>query len=449
MLLLILIHLIILVIYPDDDSGECRTQLHQDERQWMSTKQGYRHIASKLTDHDEDDGECRAVHLWTVVRHGTRYPSRDAITLMTEDLPQLRDKILRQNNSSLCNQDLELIKNWKVNIESDWSKTLHKEGEEEMVLLGRRWLNRFPHLLDQYDPELFHLRSTDTQRSMRSGQSFVSGLWSRDVLPETDWHVVTSGHDPLIRFYKTCDAWIKQVKKNKAANKEKELFEKSETMRSVERSVSSVLGLDISMTDLDMMYMMCNFDLAWSSSPSPWCRVFSDHDLQVMEYREDLEYYWIDGPGYTVTREAACVLVKDVVTKFRNIVSDGDRSKGSFYFTHSGTILKLLAYLNIFNDKESLRSDNFAKMNNRLWRTSYIGPFGANIAFVLKSCSEGDHTVGLYINEQLTLVPGCDHLWCPLSHFLQLYPDIDDCDLNKICQDDSVEDTIPVPDDKY
>ena len=46
------------------------------------------------------------------------------------------------------------------------------------------------------------------------------------------------------------------------------------------------------------MYVSCNFDQAWAPRKlSPWCALFSDKSLEAMEYREDLEYYWIDGPG--------------------------------------------------------------------------------------------------------------------------------------------------------
>lgn len=56
---------------------------------------------------------------------------------------------------------------------------------------------------------------------------------------------------------------------------------------------------------------------------------------------------------------------------------------GIFYFTHSGTILKMLGLLGLFKDVENLRHDNYLEMENRQWRTSKIDAFGSNIAFVL------------------------------------------------------------------
>lgn len=39
--------------------------------------------------------------------------------------------------------------------------------------------------------------------------------------------------------------------------------------------------------------------------------------LQVFEYAEDLEYYWIDGYGYNITYRQACPPVKDMMQHFQ------------------------------------------------------------------------------------------------------------------------------------
>ena len=69
--------------------------------------------------------------------------------------------------------------------------------------------------------------------------------------------------------------------------------------------------------------------------------------------------------------------------------------RGTFYFTHSGTILKFLAFLKLYRDPEPLTSDNFDRLKDeRLWRTSRIDAFGSNVAFVLKSCDSTQATKG-------------------------------------------------------
>jgi len=425
----------------------------------MSTKTGYTQLLDSLSIPSQVEvPSCTPAHLWTVVRHGTRYPSKKAIHLINEDLTQLRVKLLEAvaaGNSSLCDADVELIKKWKVEVEEKQAKLLHPEGEKEMVLLGERWVARLPELLINYEEDKFRLRSTKTQRSEQSGHSFTTGMWTRLVSQKVKWEHVTEQHDPLIRFYKVCDKWKSKVKKNPDSMKERHKFEQSQLMEEMRVNMTNFLGLDtnspLTMSDLDMMYVMCNFDLAWHpDKPSPWCGVFNTFQLQVMEYREELEYFWVDGPGYEVTGQQACVLARDMVDTFRNI-SLGMKRNGTFYFTHSGTILKFLTFLRINQDTSSLRSDNYKEMEGRGWRTSRMGPFGANVAFVLLKCEEEQATLyklGLWVNEVLTTIPGCSELWCDLQKFLNIFPEIDKCDFNEICEDEFGE-HIDLPDDKY
>lgn len=56
------------------------------------------------------------------------------------------------------------------------------------------------------------------------------------------------------------------------------------------------------------------------------------------------------------------------------------RSNATFYFTHSGTLLKLLAHLGLARDEEPLTHRHFA--SERLWRTSQIDAFATNLAFL-------------------------------------------------------------------
>jgi multiple inositol-polyphosphate phosphatase/2,3-bisphosphoglycerate 3-phosphatase len=53
---------------------------------------------------------------------------------------------------------------------------------------------------------------------------------------------------------------------------------------------------------------------------NPVCQLFSDSELQMMEYREDLEYYWQDGYGFDINYQQACVLMKDVIENFEKVI---------------------------------------------------------------------------------------------------------------------------------
>jgi len=66
------------------------------------------------------------------------------------------------------------------------------------------------------------------------------------------------------------------------------------------------------------------------------------------------------------------------------IASGVDRSPyGVFYFSHEGTLGKVMARLGLFRDSEPLRADNFIWNIGRQWRTARVLPFASNMVFVL------------------------------------------------------------------
>jgi len=474
--------------------SECRST-HPKPYKNISTKTPYSYIVAQLEQPREVKlPNCEAVNIWTVVRHGTRNPSKKAINMMKYTLPFLQDIILaatEQGKSKMCSQDVESLKKWTPpDIEVADEKHLHPEGDLEMILLGERFQMRFPRLLtEDYHEEHFHFRATRLQRAIASGRGFATGLFTRPVANRVQFMEPIIPHDPLIRFYKLCEKWKKEVKLNPLAQKPRQDFEKSEIMIQAIQNITTFLGLDqvqipegnksentgkqdlhdkeketsepveghkLTIDDLDAMYVMCNFDQAWKPSKlSPWCSVFNEEHLKMMEYREDLEYYWFDGYGYPVTAQSACVLIQDVFHKFLNKTKEIENNKrGSFYFTHSGTVLKLITLLNLFKDNDTLRGDNYHQMHQRKWKTSSFGAFGSNVALVLMKCQaegQSNFKIGLYVNEKLELIPGCEDVWCSWDSFVSLFSEaVKLCNFEKICALDGNNNvTYQVADDRY
>jgi len=110
------------------------------------------------------------------------------------------------------------------------------------------------------------------------------------------------------------------VNKNPEAYKEQRLFEQSKVFQSTIKTVSTRLGFDTALDfkDVELMYLACSFETAWNPSKlSPWCSAFDEADLKVMEYHQDIEYYWIDGYGYELTYKQACEPIKDIIKNFK------------------------------------------------------------------------------------------------------------------------------------
>ena len=178
-----------------------------------------------------------------------------------------------------------------------------------------------------------------------------------------------------------------------------------------------------------------------------------------MEYREDLEYYWIDGPGFPITAAQSCIVMDNLIHSFMTAsnVEEEQRIHGVFYFSHSGAVLKYMAFLGLYEDVEPLRSDNFDSMkDSRQWRTSNIGPFAANVVFVLFDCRTEEASdyhedfteVQLYVNERLMKIPGCGEEVCTLTRMKEAYSK--PCNFQELCslEEEGVSDT-EVSDDQY
>lgn len=190
--------------------------------------------------------------------------------------------------------------------------------------------------------------------------------------------------DPILRPYKGCSLWRKNVKKNPESLREKENFLQSHHVENMMNELREMTKIDyLDFRDVELIYTMCGYETAWRHSlfdgKSIWCSVFrKEAHLKIMEYLEDLEYFYIDGYGFEITRKLACRTVEDIL-KFLD--SSDKTEKISFKFTHSGTILKLITFLELHKDDFQLRGDKM--VDDRNWRTSLIDLFASNIMVVL------------------------------------------------------------------
>ncbi|CAL7947580.1 unnamed protein product [Xylocopa violacea] len=412
----------------------CLLYNNNDYRCRLGTKTPYRFISN----HDDNPFEysgCNPKKIWLIIRHGTRYPGKKYISSMMEKLPKLKNIILKnyeRNKTKFTKEDAILFEEWNVTFSEGDIMKLAEEGENEMIDIGERYQSRFPTLMTEvYDNQTYRFKYTATQRTEESAKNFATGLFGRRNSYKVQYPE-PEHKDPVLRFYKRCQRWRFEVDKNPNAQIEKEKFLKSKIYKKMLRDVSQRIGYQIDHESVHLMYLMCGFETAWhSETESPWCKIFSLHDFKILEFADDLEYYWIDGYGHKLSYEQACPAMRDVFNFFGSV-------KGplvSAYFTHSGTILKLLALLGVAKDDQHLTHDSFSLYADyRAWRTGVIDSFASNIAFVLYDCS-GVPSVLFMHQERPLYLPGCPmDMPCPLSIMKALYPDQEqECEFEAMC----------------
>ncbi|XP_053988500.1 multiple inositol polyphosphate phosphatase 1 [Hylaeus volcanicus] len=407
----------------------------EDYKCKLGTKTPYRFIAN-YDDFPLEYKRCVPKKIWLVLRHGTRFPGSKFITPMIEKLPELQKIILdnyQRNKTSLFAEDAALLAGWKVTLTEDNIMKLVEEGENEMIDLAERYQSRFPTIMpEEYDNQTYRFKYTANQRTEESAKNFATGLFGRYTSQKV-WYPDAKDKDPVLRFYKRCRRWLLQVHENPDAQIENEKFLQTEIYTKMLQDVSERIGYRVDHEIASLMYTMCGFETAWHPNiESPWCRMFSLNDLKVLEFAEDLKKYWVDGYGYKLNYEQACPALRNMF----DFVTSDDGPLVSAYFTHSGTILKLLASLRVAQDDQHLMHDMFPLYgDDRAWKTGIIDAFASNIAFVLYNCSPVGPSLLFMHQERPLYLPGCPlHVPCPLSTMRALYPDHEvECQFDAMC----------------
>lgn len=251
---------------------------------------------------------------WSILRHGTRLPSKKVISRY-QGLVEIRDELLK-NSSSLTSYQREAFSKWNpMEMKVEHQKFLTKQGEQEHLKLGSRFRERFPTFFNESTSYTF--KHTPTQRTEISAGKFIEGLFPNKA--NSYQSVVVERDDPVLRPYKGCHLWRQTVKKNKDVSlKEKRIFEESQHVKNLVEDFKRFTKIDhLTIYDIELFYTACGFETSWQyhlfNGKSIWCSLFeNEHQLKVMEFLEDLEYYWIDGHGFEITRKVACKTVQDI-----------------------------------------------------------------------------------------------------------------------------------------
>ncbi|KAK4014322.1 hypothetical protein OUZ56_026848 [Daphnia magna] len=407
---------------------------------FFGTKTSYRWNRNKNDDEVTPPG-CVAQQFWLFARHGSRNPTTKDMIKLKSVLPLIQREIVsnyKAGRGSLCKDDIKNLEKWKFHADVDDGELLVKEGFKELKGIGDRFQHRFRTLLTRpFVNSSYIFQHTDTERTNASARAFAKGMFGKKNIGDVFFQK-SSTPDTLLRFDEVCDKWKKKVHANSDALIERTLFEESDDFLSMLQSVTHRLGFfsTLNFSDINLMYNMCLFNKAWHPKKlSPWCAVFSKDDLKILEYREDLEFYYENGYGFPINYEQACVPLKDVHDSFRRVVDNiSPNPKGKFYFTHTGTVLKVMARFGLFKDAIPVKHSNRELMKHREWRTSLISSFGTHLALVLFNCTDG-HYVTAYVQERPIKLPGCTNELCKFSDFTAQYELFaTSCDVEGTCR---------------
>ncbi|CAK9016895.1 3-BPG phosphatase) (Band 17) (Histidine phosphatase of the endoplasmic reticulum 1) (HiPER1), partial [Durusdinium trenchii] len=338
-------------------------------------------------------GACELVHMYKVVRHGTRFPTAKHMRKMAQVARLFgRELAFRERDAGL----------------------LTAAGDAELVEMGERTRERFPELFDEaYHPAVFDFRSSQVTRALQSAAAFARGIF-----PNASVAIVseTKALDTLLRFHKACPRYARQVKKNEtlaasgpvaAARREfyprvfasilqtvraKGLHDAAELLEEIQKGggVGDGDGTDEMEKVVANVWDICMMEHASLNRESWFCALLSPADMDLLEFLDDVASYWIKGYGFPINYEMSCLLFRDMVDTSRRalheVVAGSDehvgRSKASLRFGHAETVIPLLARLGLFKPEAEPKLED----QRRRWHTGTLVPFAANVAMVVSLC---------------------------------------------------------------
>lgn len=333
---------------------------------------------------------CNPSKFWMLSRHGTRLPSIPDLTKMFEHNERLHSEVLRNydaGKTSLCASDIELIRNWTFdpNITIEREQMLTVSGWNEFQDLAQRYQAAFPTVLTpSYSPRDYLFRHTPTQRTRGSLSAFADGLFGFNGFEQVEFEDIP-GEDLLLRPYDYCPLYSDVIR----IPIERNAFVEGREYEEMLSQVSSKLGFhgsnQLRADEVVTLANLCRFQQIWEmDSPSPWCAAFSVANHQVLEYFDDLYYYYRFGYGHvayrTLFENMSCGVMQDFLQFFDS--DSQSEHKARIFNSHISNIQLLLVTLGSLEDDAPLTRHNFAQQTFRLWRTSSVAPMASNLAII-------------------------------------------------------------------
>lgn len=282
----------------------------------------------------------------------------------------------------------------------------------------------------------FQFRHTPTQRTEASFKAFAEGLFGENAFEHVRAEQ-TAENDTLLKPHGNCPLYQDNKQRNKEPTSEVNKFIASEIYQDMLKEVSMRLGFKLVLTvaQVELIWDQCRYEQSWYIEQlSPWCAAFTKSHVTVLEYKEDLFYYYKAGYGNVVNENLACNAMTDMLKHLKQ--RSGPKVVASF--AHSTNIQLMVAAMGVLRDREPLRADNFYQMKRRQFRISRIDPFSANLVAIAYDCEDPveKQKVMFFLNEKpLELewcrVGLCD--WSKVQEHYQKYLSGIDC-AREFCQ---------------
>lgn len=339
---------------------------------------------------DPTVSSCTPSKFWFLSRHGTRLPSKsdlENIFTYSENIHQGIVNNYEAGRTSLCASDYTLIKNWKFdpNITIEIEQFLTVAGWNELQGIAQRYKAAFPSIFPTtYSPNDYFFRTTYKQRTLASLRGFADGLFGLNGFERVEFADVPDP-DLLLRPYDNCPLYD-EISED---SNEQDAFKEGPEYQEMLTQVSSKLGFSgsshLRATEIETLANICKYEQIWNiNGTSPMCAAFSVANHQVLEYTEDLDYFYKAGYGHKSHRRLyenlSCHLMQNLLSFLQSTAPNDHKAR--IFSTHSTMLQLILVTFSAFDDENPLTRHNFAQQTWRLWKSSLIAPKATNLVVI-------------------------------------------------------------------
>lgn len=416
---------------------------------------------------------CEPIVFFFFSRHSARFPEGNDADVYNKHMIQIQDALRQHVNTSSSPDKVAELLNWKPKMQLEHESLITHAGSLEQQDIARRFKKLYPEFFNAKRSDV-RLGVTTYLRTAQTAVEFLKEVDDLDLGPDCansfpihDLDHQQYSSDGLrshpcyeelmskyvkreLSFDEECKA-ISGIKKFKYPLVERARNPK--VVQGIIDNISSRLGFTklnspIDIVILNDMYDNCRFETALLED-SIWCKLFTEDELKVLEYIEDVNTYIKGAYGHEARPKQSCPVVKDLLETFLSATEEigdaGPKKRSVFYFSHATPMKKMLAAFGLFEDSESFSEAAISEFErhlkvpeNRNWRISGICPFSANMAFILYRCQVPgtdlvEHKVLSTVTEQPVHLSGCKETVCDSRTFFTQYDSFRDCDLKKIC----------------
>ncbi|KAH6972242.1 histidine acid phosphatase [Ilyonectria sp. MPI-CAGE-AT-0026] len=358
--------------------------------------------------------ECTIDQAAYVSRHGSRYPDSGAYAEWKE--MESRFAV----NKYTARGALSFLPNWHPVLTRPDIQIAQQSptGYKEAMDMGYQLRTRYPQLYQE--GEEFYVWANNYTRVLQTAENFVRGfVGTNSTLLGKVVSITSKGLTSAIGN-SLAPSDMCPLFSDDSGSDQTAVWNAIWQPKVQKRLQALIKGnLTLTLSDVNLFPYLCGFESQITGRLSPFCDVFTDEELKMYEYSNDLRYYYGVGPGTDLPKKMMMPFLQALVKLLANgpgvegTAADGvstfDVPGLLVSFLNDGQLTELVTASGVFDNQKDLSPKK--KDDNRLWIGSRYVTMRGTIAFERLNCatshSKNSTYVRIRLNDQVYPVPSC------------------------------------------